>query len=147
MSSINSVRTPPMPNVVPSYKHDIFISYAHVDNVPFMGIEYGWVSNLFRVLSAALMAKVGSVNITSAWQDVQSAGNAFVQAEVLHNVAQSAILLVILSPGYLASEWCQKELECFVNAMGSQADRRTPRIFIVEKNRLDSSALPASLVQ
>jgi hypothetical protein len=136
-----------MSNVIPSYKHDIFISYAHVDNVPFVGIEHGWVSNLFRVLSAALTAKFGSVNITSAWQDVQSAGNAFVQAEVLHNVAQSAILLVILSPGYLASEWCQKELECFVNAMESQTDDHTPRIFIVEKNRLDSRVLPVSLAQ
>ena len=62
-------------------------------------------------------------------------------------MAQSAILLVILSPGYLASEWCQKELDCFVNAMEAYTDCRTPRIFIVGKNRLDGRTLPASLAQ
>ncbi len=111
-----------MASVVPSYQHDIFISYAHIDDVPFMGIEHGWVSNLFRALSAALSAKVGPVSVASAWQAVQSEDNVFTPADVLDHVAQSAILLVVLSPGYLASERCRTELDHFLRATQVRTD-------------------------
>jgi hypothetical protein len=28
---------------VPGYENDIFVSYAHVDNIPLSGISKGWV--------------------------------------------------------------------------------------------------------
>ena len=136
-----------MASVVPSYQHDIFMSYAHVDDVPFAGIEHGWVSNLFRALSTALSAKVGPVSVASAWQAVQSEDNVVTPADVLNHVAQSAILLVVLSPGYLASEQCRTELDHFIRATQAQTDLPPPRIVVVEKNRLEQNQLPAALAE
>ena len=31
---------------VPGYRHDIFVSYAHVDDKPLLGAKEGWVTIL-----------------------------------------------------------------------------------------------------
>jgi hypothetical protein len=35
---------------VPEFEHDIFVSYAHVDDIPLPGIEDGWVTTLVNNL-------------------------------------------------------------------------------------------------
>jgi hypothetical protein len=39
---------------VPTYEHDIFVSYAHVDDEPIGGAEEGWVTCLVNNLDSLL---------------------------------------------------------------------------------------------
>jgi hypothetical protein len=44
---------------VPRFRHDVFVSYAHDDNVPVAGTEVGFVSQLVADLKAEVTRKVG----------------------------------------------------------------------------------------
>lgn len=129
-----------------NYKHDIFISYAHVDDEPFLGIPYGWVHNLCTALKIALAGKIGSVKITSSWYEVQTKKQLLTPKNAQQRLEQSAILMLILSPGYLASEHCMNELQWFLESLKGQTISSIPRIYIVAKNKIDPSLLPKPLI-
>ena len=122
----------------PPAKHDIFVSYAHVDNDPFPGAEKGWVTNFVNGLKIHLNKKLGRRENYSLWMDYELRGNQAVTPAINAELDGSATLLVFLSRGYLASRWCQQELAAFVELAGSEAGR----IFVVE---LDSVQRPAAL--
>ena len=44
---------------VPGYKHDIFVSYAHVNNQVVPGADEGWVTILVKWLGIGLSQKLG----------------------------------------------------------------------------------------
>lgn len=48
-----------MSTYVPGYQHDIFVSYAPVDDEPLMGIGIGWVTTLIIALKVLLDQKLG----------------------------------------------------------------------------------------
>jgi len=58
-----------MPVYVPNYQHDIFVSYAHVDNEPFAGAEKGWVTTLISNLKNELGRQLGRADAYSLWMD------------------------------------------------------------------------------
>jgi hypothetical protein len=39
---------------IPGYTHDIFISYAHVDNIAFPGQVDGWIAQFYKNLNLML---------------------------------------------------------------------------------------------
>ena len=93
-----------MTTYVPHYKHDIFVSYAHVDNEPIAGMDTRWVTNLITGLKPLLGKKLGRADAYSLWMDYELRGNEPITPHLLEQVQDAAILLLILSPGYLASE-------------------------------------------
>ena len=52
---------------VPGYKNDIFVSYAHVDNLPLSGISKGWVETFIDNLSTKLAQKIGRTDLFKLW--------------------------------------------------------------------------------
>ena len=99
---------------VPGYQHDIFVSYAHVDDLTFPGIEAaGWVATLIAGLNVKLSQNLGRSNLFSLWKDEQLSPNKPLTPEILNALKQSATLVIILSPGYMASPWCQREMQTF----------------------------------
>jgi len=59
---------------VPGYEQDVFISYAHVDDVPFFGgadpdQAAGWVTRLVRHLENFLAQQVGCAEGFRVWKD------------------------------------------------------------------------------
>jgi hypothetical protein len=44
---------------VPGCQHDIFVSYAHVDNQVIPGAERGWISTLSKGVEKRLDQKLG----------------------------------------------------------------------------------------
>ena len=50
---------------VPGYEHDIFVSYAHVDDQPLPGAEQGWITTLIDGLKNRLGANLGRMNAYS----------------------------------------------------------------------------------
>jgi len=127
---------------VPSHKHDIFVSYAHVDDLPFPGIEKGWVTTLVETLKILLAQKLGRREAYSLWMDHQLSRHADLTPEILDNLGKTATLLVILSPGYLASQWCLREKDTFLELLGEK-QRGGSRVFIVERDMVELDERPA----
>lgn len=129
---------------VPRHKHDVFVSYAHVDDMPFPGTEKGWVTTLVETLEILLAQKLGRRDAYSLWMDHQLSRHARLTPEILENLTSTATLLVVLSPGYLASEWCLREKDSFLNALSGGA-LSDSRIFIVERDRVELGDRPPEL--
>ena len=102
-----------MATSVPHYKHDIFVSYAHVDNEPLAGPDTQWVTNLLAGLKPMLGQQLGRADAYSLWMDYELRGNEPATPDILRQLQDTTLLLLILSPGYLASEWCCRELRRF----------------------------------
>jgi archaellum component FlaC len=117
-----------MSNYVPNYKNDIFISYAHVDNERLPGADAGWVTTLVSALKKSLAQKLGRADSYSLWMDYQLRGHQPVNADIYEQLKGSAILVFILSTGYLASRWCLLEFYTFL----SQIEQDSGRLFMVE---------------
>lgn len=123
------------------YEHDIFVSYAHLDNVPDEGVAQGWVTTFFQNLEKRLKQKLGSGEV-SLWMDHRELVNhAPLTPQIMESLQQTATFLVIASPGYLASEWCNREREEFLRLMKQRTDSGS-RIFLVELDKVEPSEFP-----
>jgi hypothetical protein len=115
---------------------DLFVSYAHVDDKPEEGFESGWVSTLVRSLKNELARKLGRPDAASVWMDHQLATNCRVTPEIEDRIRRCALLLLVLSEGYLASVWCLRELQEFLAREIGRRRGTTSNIFVVEYARI-----------
>jgi hypothetical protein len=130
------------------YANDIFISYAHIDNQPLVAEEEGWVSNLHKLLEIRLSQLMGQK--PKIWRDKKLGGNEVLEASLKELVTNSAVILSIITPRYLQSDWCLRELEDFYQkgiADSNLAIGTSSRIFKVVKTHLPFDALPNFLQQ
>lgn len=128
---------------VPGHEHDVFVSYAHIDNEPLVGAAEGWVTTLVRNLETVLRQKLGDrERRLDVWMDHELAGNRPFAGDIQGALERTATLLVIMSPGYLSSDWCRKERETFRRLVSSRA-RTGSRVFVVHRDRIELSRLPA----
>lgn len=117
---------------------DIFISYAHVDNQPFSNGENGWISHFTNHLNNELSRKLGRKDSYSFWQDFRLQGSDAITPEIEKQVKEAKILLILFSPGWLASSWCQRELKLFCEGHPDI----TKRIFVVELDQVAKENKP-----
>ena len=68
---------------VPGYENDIFVSYAHVDNIPLSGISKGWVETFIDNLATKLAQKIGRTDLFKLWDDRLLAQNAPLTPEIV----------------------------------------------------------------
>src|SRR5262245_39915022 len=103
---------------VPGYRRDLFISYAGIDNLPRAPTdeESRWVSWFRQVLLTHLAIELGELTVADFWDLKQVRGNEPLTAQIVDEVKTSALLLVLLSRGYLNSAWCRQERENFLGA-------------------------------
>jgi TIR domain len=129
---------------VPHYTYDIFVSYAHVDDLPEPVTQEGWVTTLVQGLKKRLAQKLGRNDAFTLWMDRELAGNIPITPEIIHTLQHSATLLLILSPGYLASTWCQQEMQAFLHTIRERAHAGSS-VFIVERVMLGEDRRPPEL--
>ena len=122
-------------------KHDVFVSYAHSDNMPVIGSE-GWVTSLVRNLKSFLARRLGRTDAYSIWMDRRFDLNAPIPQAITENLERSAALLVVLSPAYLNSEWCRREANHFLETI-RRSRTSGGRVFIVEMLPTDRESWPA----
>lgn len=91
--------------------HEIFISYTHADNVPLAEGLKGWIDLLHERLSIRLRQLLGRE--VSIWRDLKMGGNDDFSTEIFDRLSEAAILVAVLSPSYLTSHWCPRELNEF----------------------------------
>ena len=131
---------------ISQFQHDVFVSYARVDNVPLIVGDDGtrWVSNLKGNLQTLLDQKLGRANSADIWMDLQGIeGHRPFPEAIGKAVTSSATLLVVMSDGYLNSSWCETELKQFVQAIGEE--NVAGRIFVVYREDISYDCCPPVL--
>lgn len=111
------------------FEKDIFISYAHIDNEsPLEGHE-GWVSQFHRALEVRVAQLLGKK--PSVWRDPKLQGNDIFAETLVDTMPKVALLVSVLTPRYVQSEWCIRELKEF-----SKASEQTGGVRHADKARL-----------
>lgn len=99
---------------VPGYAYDIFISYAHVDNISFPGQGDGWIKQFYQNLNLMLAKRFGRMDTVKIWWDSKKLdGSVLFDDSIATGIEKSAIMICLNSPGYIASNYCDKELKLF----------------------------------
>ncbi|MEZ5534614.1 MAG: toll/interleukin-1 receptor domain-containing protein [Thiolinea sp.] len=120
---------------------DIFVSYAHIDNQPFHGQELGWISHFIKNLGTETGRQMGRSEHFSVWMDFKLNTNDSVTPEIEQQLRDADVLLIMMSRGWLKSEWCVKELEYF-SKVHSGLEKR---VFVVNLNGVPREEQPESL--
>jgi hypothetical protein len=120
---------------VPGYDHDVFVSYAHLDNQG----ELAWVTNLLRHLETEASQRLGTKDLR-IWIDHDLDGNRPLTPEIMQAVRRSATVLLVVSPSYIASEWCARERNAFLGVARDCVSEG--RVFIVRCREVDRQFQP-----
>lgn len=90
--------------------YDIFISYGHLDDQDPAGDVKGWVDLLVERLPRLISANLGY--LPKVWRDERSlSGDALLRAAIEEGITNSSLLIPIISPRYVQSDWCRREVE------------------------------------
>ncbi|MEO5740016.1 MAG: toll/interleukin-1 receptor domain-containing protein [Vicinamibacterales bacterium] len=112
-----------------SFERDVFISYAHDDNQPFTPEQKGWVTLFHTVLRTMLSQRMGKT--ADIWRDERLQGNEDFSTEIHDQFPKTATLVSVLTPRYLKSGWCTKEIKVFC-----QVAERNGGLFVRNKGRV-----------
>lgn len=118
--------------------HDVFVSYAHADDVPPSVAPMGLVSTFVEELKRALRWKLGGCG-ADVWKDYFLAMNDRVEETLAERVRSSRTIVLFMSEGYLRSRWCQQEINEFLRA---HRPERAESVFVVAIDETDRTRWP-----
>jgi len=96
------------------FENDIFISYTHVDNEPLLKGEEGWITKFHYSLEKRIHQLLGEP--VRIWRDAKLQGIDYLSDTLQTQFPKTAVLIAVLSPRYIKSEWCLREIEEFAKA-------------------------------
>lgn len=96
------------------FEKDIFISYAHIDDESLIESQKGWITEFHRALEIRLAQVLGRRPVI--WRDPELQGNHIFDQQIVDQFEQVSILISILTPRYVKSEWCVREVQEFYEA-------------------------------
>jgi hypothetical protein len=101
------------------FKHDIFLSYARVNDQKRQGAQMGWVEQFRDDLIIELSELVGRKDVIDVWRDERElSSNQFFDEVIQNAIHDSALFLACTSNGYLNPEsYTLKELDWFDQRM------------------------------
>jgi hypothetical protein len=120
------------------FEKDLFISYAHIDNKPLTPEQQGWITRFHASLEALLSMRMGGT--ARIWRDNKLQGNDVFSDEIVDQFSHTAVFVSVLTPRYLNSEWCNKEVAEFckrAEESGGMVVANKARIFKVLKAPVD----------
>lgn len=132
--------------MVMSFDHDLLISYAHIDNMVLGDQQDGWITSLHRALEVRLAQLRGEA--PRIWRDPKLQGNDFFGDEILQQLPRVAAIVSVLSPRYVRSEWCRRELSEFFKASERSGGLRIAnkaRVFKIVKTPVPLDEHPAEI--
>jgi hypothetical protein len=125
------------------FEHDFFISYAHLDDEALIAGDQGWISELHRLLEIRVGQMRGER--PKIWRDLKLQGNDIFADTIVERLPRIAALVSVVSPRYVQSEWCNRELTEFCRAAERSGGVRIgdkARIFKVVKTPVKAERLP-----
>lgn len=125
---------------------DAYISYSHFDDLRLVEEQKGWVATFARVLELRLSQLLGRT--TRIGFDPKLHGNDVFSESTLDALGGAAVMVAIVSPRYVNSEWTMRELQEFSKAArergGPRVQDRAP-IFKVLKTPVPLDKQPFEL--
>ena len=129
------------------FAYDLFISYSHIDDQPLIPDRHGWITQFHGALLTFLSQLRGAE--ARIWRDSRLQGNDIFSDEILDQFAQTAVLVTVVTPAFLKSKWCVKEVDEFCRCAeqsGGIIFRNKSRIFKVEKTAVKAQeSLPSAM--
>jgi hypothetical protein len=130
-----------------AFQNDLLISYAHLDDQSLVEGQPGWISWLHGLLEIRVAQLLGEK--PKIWRDPKLQGNDyFADTIAVEQIPRVAALLTVLSPRYVQSEWCIREVQEFCRASETTGGLRIgdkARIFKVVKTPVPLERHPAEL--
>ena len=139
-----TLRFPRSPNL--TFDHHAFISYAIIDNKPLSPEQEGWVTRFHATFEALLSMRIGES--ARIWRDAKLQGNDALSGEIFDRIGRTALLVTVLTPRYLESDWCTRELVEFcsrVDRSGGVAPQNKSRVLKVLKTPVPLESVPESI--
>jgi hypothetical protein len=135
----------PVPAGAPpaSFENAVFVSYAHIDDQAMAEGQTGWIATFHRALAVRLAQLLGYE--PTIWRDPKLQGNDVFADTLIDRLPRVAVLISVLSPRYVKSEWCLRELNEFVRATGGARVADKLRLFKVVKTPVVRGQMPPSL--
>ena len=112
--------------------NDVFISYAHIDNESLTEGQKGWISQLHRTREVRLRQLMGEN--PKVWRDQKLMGNDVFDETLEDQFSKARVMVSIVSPRYVKSEWCQREALEFHDA--AEKSDPTSRVVPLAKGEL-----------
>lgn len=129
-----------------NFEKDVFISYAHIDDESLSEGVKGWITEFHKSLEVRLSQILGDV--PKIWRDAKLQGNDFFSPEIEAQFPKLKIMISVITPRYVKSEWCTKEVELFYKAAGLSggiAIENKSRIFKVIKTPVPLDEQPEKI--
>lgn len=130
----------------PEFESDLFVSYAHIDDQALTEGEKGWISTFHRALEIRLGQLLGKQ--PRIFRDPKLQGNDYFGDRLVGSLPKTAALVSVLSPRYVRSDWCLREVEEFCKASVGTGGLRVAdkaRVFKVVKTPVPLDQHPAAL--
>jgi len=128
------------------FEKDILISYAHIDDAPLIEGQKGWISEFHRSLEIRLSQLLGKK--PRIWRDPKLQGNDHFSDEILDQLSRIALLISVLSPRYVQSEWCMREVSTFCEvssrSIGTRINNKS-RVFKIIKTPVRRDEHPETI--
>ena len=121
-----------------NFKNNIFISYSHIDK--------DWVDDMHKRLKGRLTEMLGEE--PHIWRDINLKSHEHFAGVLVVELLETAFLVSVLSPGYVKSEWCLRELDEFCRNAAKYGGIRVnnkSRIFKVIKSPIEDFDCPPIL--
>ena len=132
------------------YLHDVFVSYSHGDfDQAGTSLLKDWSTQFIELLNNNL-STVLCQPVSIFLDDSKRPENAVNRLASLTNqfkekIEKTALLQVLMSPQYLHSQWCQKELELWVTSQSYRSGNRERRIAVARVLETDHKDWPQAL--
>ena len=97
--------------IVPTFEWDLFISYAHVDNLQIADEDRGWVTDFHDTLFKRLWQELRQK--PAIWRDERGLDGRRADPAIAAALTRSAVLVVVLSPAFVESAYCLAEARDF----------------------------------
>jgi hypothetical protein len=128
--------------------NDVFISYAHIDDQALTEGQKGWITQFHRILDLRLGQLLGEK--PTIWRDQKLQGGDVFDDKIVNAFRDAKVMISIMSPRYMKSEWCLKELNEFYKAASDGGNIKVgdkARIFKVIKTPIDARDIPEHIPQ
>ena len=128
---------------IPNCKTDVFVSYSSIDNEALVtdgGQHRGWIDALLEKLRVEMRSRIGEREVKLSIDHEFIDSTLPLTPQILEQVRGAAVLLVVMSPAYLKSEWCRRERNAFLAA--AQRHVRTGSMLVVRARPVARDAQP-----
>ncbi|MDD9968333.1 MAG: toll/interleukin-1 receptor domain-containing protein [Myxococcales bacterium] len=119
--------------------HDVFVSYAHVDNETLLEEQTGWISIFQRALQKRLGQLLGR-QAAVWWDRKRLSGNHHFDETIATACEHATVMVSVVTPRYLKSDYCRHEVDHFAASRGLKVGDRS-RLFMCVKTPVERGDL------